>query len=96
MARKSKYSPEVRERAVRLVTETRPSHESKWAAITSVAAKMGCKPETLLICLRQSQRHASARPGGPGGTAGFGELEPRVPGARDPARSSSKSKRLPL
>jgi transposase len=63
MARKSKYSPEVRERAVRLVTETRPSHESEWAAITSVAAKMGCKPETLRIWVRHSQRDSGARPG---------------------------------
>lgn len=63
MARKSKYSPEVRERAVRLVTETRPSHESEWAAITSVAAKMGCKPETLRIWVRQSQRDSGAKPG---------------------------------
>jgi hypothetical protein len=39
MARESKYSPEVRERAVRLVVETRPSHSSEWAAMRSVAAK---------------------------------------------------------
>ncbi len=39
MGRKSKYSPEVRERAVRLVIEGPPSHESEWAAISSVAAK---------------------------------------------------------
>ena len=63
MARKSKYSPEVRERAVRLVTETRPSHESEWAAITSVAAKMGCKPETLRIWVRQTQRDTGKLPG---------------------------------
>jgi hypothetical protein len=45
MARKSKFSPEVRERAIGLVRETRPSHDSEWAAITSVAEKMGCTPE---------------------------------------------------
>jgi transposase len=63
MARQSKYSPEVRARAVGLVSETRKSHESEWAAITSVAEKMGCTPETLRKWIRQSQRDAGARPG---------------------------------
>lgn len=63
MARESKYSPEVRERAVRLVTETRPSHASEWAAISSVAAKIGCKAETLRTWVRKSQRDSGARPG---------------------------------
>ena len=62
MERKSKFSPEVRERAVRLVTETRESHDSEWAAITSVAEKIGCTPETLRKWLRQWQRDAGKRP----------------------------------
>lgn len=47
MARKSKYSPEVRERAVRLVEEVEPQHTSRWAAVCAVASKFDCKPETL-------------------------------------------------
>ena len=63
MPRKSNFSPEVRERAVRLVTETRQSHDSEWSAITSVAEKIGCTPETLRKWTRQSQRDAGTRPG---------------------------------
>jgi len=63
MARKSKYSPEVRERAVGLVRETRQSHDSEWKAITSVAEKIGCTAEVLRRWVRQAQRDAGARPG---------------------------------
>ena len=42
-----KYSPEVRERAVRMVSEHEGEHASPWAAISSIAAKIGCNPETL-------------------------------------------------
>jgi len=63
MARKSKYSPEVRERAVGLVRESKQSHDSEWAAITSVAEKMGCTAETLRKWVRQSQRDAGTKPG---------------------------------
>ena len=47
MARPNRYSPEVRERAVRMVQEQAPSHSSRWAAICSIAQKIGCTPETL-------------------------------------------------
>ncbi len=63
MGRKSKYSPEVRERAVRLVIESLPSHESEWAAISSVAAKIGCTPETLRKWLRREQVDSGQRAG---------------------------------
>jgi transposase len=63
MGRKSKYSPEVRERAVGLVRETLKSHDSEWAAITSVAEKIGCTAETLRKWMRQRQRDAGERPG---------------------------------
>ena len=63
MGRKSKYPAEVQERAVRLVFEQLPSHESEWAAITSIAAKMGCTAETLRKWVRRSQRDAGQRPG---------------------------------
>lgn len=63
MGRKSKYSSEVRERAVRLVIESLPSHESEWAAIGSVAAKIGCTPETLRKWLRREQVDSGQRAG---------------------------------
>ncbi len=63
MGRRSKFSPEVRERAVRMVTEHLKDHESEWAAIASIAEKIGCAPETLRKWLRQSQRDAGQRPG---------------------------------
>jgi transposase len=63
MARRSKYSPEVRERAVGLVRDTQDSHASEWAAIASVAEKIGCGPETLRKWIRQSQRDQRVRPG---------------------------------
>ncbi len=52
------FPAEVRERAVRLVREHRGEHASEWAAIRSVAEKIGCNPETLRSWLRQSQRDA--------------------------------------
>jgi transposase len=63
MGRRSKYPPEVRERAVRLVFEQMPAHASEWATITSIAEKMGCKAETLRLWVRQSQRDAGHKPG---------------------------------
>jgi transposase-like protein len=63
MGRKSKFSPEVQERAVRLVLETQPQHESEWASIASVASKIGCTPETLRKWLRRTQVDSGKRPG---------------------------------
>jgi transposase len=47
MARPSKYSPELRDRAVRMVFDHTPEHPSQWAAIRSVAEKLGCTSEAL-------------------------------------------------
>ena len=63
MARPRKYSPEVRERAVRLVREHGPEHPSQWAAITSIAAKFGCTAETLRNWVRQAERDSGQRGG---------------------------------
>jgi transposase len=63
MARPSRYSPEVRERAVRMVREHQAEHESQWAAIRSMAEKLGCTSETLRRWVRQAERDAGVRPG---------------------------------
>jgi hypothetical protein len=56
MRRQSKYPAEVRERAVRLVFEQQPEHESQWDAIGSIATKMGCTAETAYKVWRQLRR----------------------------------------
>ena len=63
MGRQSKYPPEMRERAVRLVFEQQGNHESQWAAIVSIAEKMGCTSETLRKWVRQAERNTGQRPG---------------------------------
>ena len=63
MARPSRYSPEVRERAVRLVAEQAGEHSSEWAAIRSIAEKIGCTAETLRKWVRLSQIDDGKRAG---------------------------------
>ncbi len=63
MPRRSRYSPEVRERAVRLVFEHEGEHGSQWAAISSIAAKLGCTAETLRKWVRQAERDTGRRSG---------------------------------
>ena len=61
--RQRRFSPEVRERAVRLVQQHQGDHPSEWAAITSIAAKIGCTAETLRAWLRQAERNSGQRAG---------------------------------
>ena len=63
MGRPSKFSPEVRERAVRMVREHQDAYDSRWAAITSIAEKFGCSPETLRKWLRRVEIDGGDRPG---------------------------------
>jgi transposase len=63
MARPSKYSPEVRERFVRLVQEHTADHGSQWAAIEAIAPKVGCTTETLRRWVRQAEQDAGHRGG---------------------------------
>ena len=63
MDKRSRYSPEFRERAVRLVFEHQGEHSSQWAAIGSIAAKVGCTAETLRKWVRQAERDQGRREG---------------------------------
>jgi transposase-like protein len=63
MSRPSKYSPELRERAVRMVFDHAHEYPSQWATIRSVAEKLGCTVEALRRWVRQAERDAGKRPG---------------------------------
>ncbi len=63
MAKRSRYSPEVRERAVRMVREHESEHDSQWAAICSIAEKIGCTAETLRKWVRRVERDEGILPG---------------------------------
>ncbi len=63
MANSKRYSPEVRERAVRLVFEHESEYDSQWAAINSIAAKIGCTPETLRKWVRRIEVDGGRRDG---------------------------------
>ena len=63
MRKSPKFSPEMRERAVRMVQELRSEHPSQWAAIESIAAKVGCVPQTLHTWVKQHEIDAGQRDG---------------------------------
>ncbi len=63
MKKSTKYSPEVCQRAVRMVLEAQGQHDSQWAAIESIAAKIGCTAETLRRWVRRHERGTGQREG---------------------------------
>jgi transposase len=63
MNKSNKFSPEVRERAVRLVQEHRVEYPSLWLAIESIAPKIGCVPQTLLSWVKRQEIDAGVREG---------------------------------
>jgi len=63
MSNRNKFSPEVRERAVRLVQENRHKYKSLWAASTSIGPKFGCAPSTLVGWVKRAEIDAGVRPG---------------------------------
>ena len=63
MNKSNKFSPEVRGRAVRLVLEHRGAYPSLWAAVESIAPKMGCVPQTLLEWVRRHEGDSGVRDG---------------------------------
>ena len=63
MSQGKRYSPEVRERAVRMVREQRDQYDSEWGTIVSIAEKIGCKAETLRRWVRREERDSGQRPG---------------------------------
>lgn len=76
MTTSRKFSPEIRDRAIRMVYEIRESHESQWAAIEAVASKIGCTAQTLTNWIRKANSPAS--PATPVADARVKELEREV------------------
>ena len=63
MNKKLRYSPEVRERAVRMVLTSEHEHPSRWAALVSVSSKIGCTPETLRAWINKMEVDSGKKPG---------------------------------
>ena len=87
----NKFSPEVRARAVRMVLDNEGDHASRWAAVVSIAEKIGCAAQTLHEWVKKAEVDGGKRGGVPAETAdraqGIGAGEPgAAPGQRDPTQ----------
>ena len=95
MGRPSRFSPEVRERAVRLVWEHRGEYASEWEALQSIGTKFGCTAETLRKWVRQAERDAGRQPRPHDrGTAAAEGAGARAPGAEAQQRDSQDGVRV--
>ena len=63
MSTTKRYAPEVKERATRMVFEHQAEYDSQWSAISSIAEKIGCTPESLRVWVRQAEKDKGKRPG---------------------------------
>jgi transposase-like protein len=65
----NKFSPEVRQRAIRMVLDQEAEHTSRWAAVSSIAAKIGCSPATLHEWVKKTEVDSGKRAGLPSDVA---------------------------
>ncbi|EYZ65175.1 transposase [Escherichia coli O69:H11 str. 06-3325] len=94
MTKNTRFSPEVRQRAIRMVLESQDEYDSQWAAICSIAPKIGCTPETLRVWVRQHERDTG---GGDGGlTSAERQRLKELERERDCAAVTISFARLPL
>ena len=108
MPNHGKYPDELRERAVRMVLDHGHEYGSQWEAICSVADKLGPRPETVRLWVRQAERDTGRRPGAttdsrtalhrlPGAaTAGAYHPRRRRPSSQPPQRGGSEGPHVPL
>ena len=82
MTKSNKFSPEVRERAVRMVQDHRGEYPSLWAAVESIASKIGCVPQTLLIWVKRHEVDGGVREGVTTGIRGQVALSHALGGIR--------------
>ncbi len=95
MTKNTRFSPEVRQRAVRMVLESQGEYDSQWATICSIAPKIGCTPEPLGVWVRQHGRDTG---GGEGGLPPAERQRQKEPGGknREPRRSNNILRRAPV
>lgn len=78
MTKNTRFSPEVRQRAVHMVLESQGEYDSQWAAICSIAPKIGRTPETLRVWVHQHERDIGGGDGGLIGTCRLNGIDPET------------------